>query len=132
MILRLVNRNDIPETINAAHVDTAWIEERNHPSWDLKYVVNGSTFNVPYASRVDAEAALNQLHSAMKGQNMLKNILNDVREFISLHRNVIYWLALAFLVDHFFLNGKFREKLNTLVEKLLKKIEKQVDATKIA
>lgn len=51
-------------------------------------------------------------------------------EFVSEHRNVIYTIALVVLADHFLFDGKFREKLKGLVDKMLCKAEKQLDSNK--
>ena len=59
---------------------------------------------------------------------MVNDIAADVKSFIHDNRNIIYWLALAFLVDHFFLGGAFRQRLNALVEKMIGRVEKQIEA----
>jgi hypothetical protein len=61
-------------------------------------------------------------------KNMLKDITTDAKVFIHENRNVIYWLALAFLVDHFFFSGAFRQRLNALVERMIGRVEKQLEA----
>ena len=60
--------------------------------------------------------------------SMLKEIATDTKAFIHENRNFIYWLALAFLADHFFFNGAFRQRLNALVEKMIGKVEKQLES----
>lgn len=61
--------------------------------------------------------------------NSMKEILQDAKGFIHDNRNVIYWVALAFLADHFFFNGAFRDRLNALVEKMIGRVEKQLEAS---
>jgi hypothetical protein len=58
----------------------------------------------------------------------MKTILADMQAFISSNRNIIYWIALVFLVDHFFLRGTFRDRLNKLIESILNKVEAQIKA----
>ena len=64
-----------------------------------------------------------------KGErNVLKEITSDLKGFMHDNRNVIYWLAVAFLIDHFFLNGSFRQRLSNAVEKIIGKVEKQIES----
>ena len=56
----------------------------------------------------------------------MKEILNSIKGFIGENKNVIYWTALAFLVDHFFLNGAFRKRLEAVVDSILTKVEAHV------
>jgi hypothetical protein len=68
--------------------------------------------------------------SKSKGDNMLKEVSKDVKQFVSDNRNVVYTIALIVLVDHFLLGGKFRERLTAMCEKLLNKAEAKVDLVK--
>lgn len=65
-----------------------------------------------------------------KGNNMLKEVLSDGREFVKQHRSVIYTLVLLVLADHFFFKGKLRERLQAMAEKLLSKAEEKVQLVK--
>lgn len=58
----------------------------------------------------------------------MKDILLDMKGFMHDNRNVIYWLAVGFLVDHFFFGGTFRDRLKACVEKMIGKVEKQIAA----
>ncbi len=62
--------------------------------------------------------------------SMLKSVGNDLKAFITEHKSVIYWIAVALLADHVFFGGAFREKLHGLMNKLLGKVEAQIDGTK--
>ena len=61
-----------------------------------------------------------------KGKFMLKDIASDFKGFVHDNRNVLYWLAVAFLIDHFFLGGTFRARLHALVEKMIGKAEQHI------
>lgn len=64
-----------------------------------------------------------------KGENnMLKSIGSDLRDFIKENKSVIYWIAVAMVADHVFFKGAFREKLHGLMNKLLGKVEAQIEA----
>lgn len=60
--------------------------------------------------------------------NMFKQVGSDLKAFIAEHKSVIYWLAVLFLADHFFFQGAFRERLNGIMNKMLGKVESQLDA----
>lgn len=88
-----------------------------------------------YISAEQARAAVEQGICGRDGTiehsprtNMLKEITTDAKAFIHDNRNIIYWLALAFLADHFFFGGAFRQRLNALVEKMIGRVEKQLEA----
>lgn len=133
MILTLKNYQDTKIVLDSKKIVSVTYTQANNWHGITYYTTeNFESHHIWFKSLTDAQNALTQIQSAMKGQNMFKNILTDVKAFIEQHRNVIYWLALAFLVDHFFLNGKFREKLHGLVDKLLNKIEKHVDTTTVS
>lgn len=87
-----------------------------------------------YISAEQARAAVEQGLCGRAGTithspriTMLKDISADVKGFISENRNIIYWLALAFLADHFFFGGAFRQRLNALVERMIGRVEKQLE-----
>ena len=64
-----------------------------------------------------------------KGQtNVLSDLSKDVKGFISDNRQIIYWMALIFLLDHFFFQGAFRDRLKGMAEKMIGKVEKQIEA----
>lgn len=58
----------------------------------------------------------------------MKDIFTDIKGFIKTNNTIIYWIALIFLADHFFFNGAFRERLRSLVNSLIGKVEEQVGA----
>lgn len=61
---------------------------------------------------------------------MLKTIGSDLKAFIAEHKSTIYWIALMFLLDHVLFQGAFRERLHGLMNKLLGKVESQIDGGK--
>lgn len=59
---------------------------------------------------------------------MLKDVGADVKGFLHDNRQIIYWMALIFLLDHFFFQGAFRDRLKGLAERMIGKVEKQIEA----
>lgn len=68
-------------------------------------------------------------HTAtMSDTSAVKTVMTDVKSFISDNRNTIYLVVAVLLIDHFFLNGRFTDRIKASVEKLLGKVERKVDA----
>lgn len=63
--------------------------------------------------------------------NPMKSVITDLKAFISEHRSMLYTIALILLVDHFFLGGQLTQRIKAIIEKLLGKVEKKVDAIDI-
>ena len=57
---------------------------------------------------------------------MFQEVANDVKGFVRENKSLIYFIALALLVDHFFFHGKLKERLHTMVEKMVAKAEAKV------
>lgn len=91
------------------------------------YLKIGEGNNTLYSSYENAKRAAEE-HFFKRGNNGMKDIWQDIKGFLHDNRNIVYWIALAFLVDHFFLNGAFRARLNALVEKMIGRVEKQIEA----
>ena len=69
------------------------------------------------------------LQGKPKERTMFQEIKNDVSTFIKEHRGVIYFIALALLVDHFIFKGIFTARLQVMLESLIKKVEDKVAAS---
>lgn len=63
---------------------------------------------------------------------MLKTIGSDMKSFIAEHKSAIYWIAVMFLLDHVLFQGAFRERLHGLMNKLLGKVESQIDGKTVS
>ena len=50
-------------------------------------------------------------------------VMKSLKEYFEKHKEVIFTVGIVVLIDHFFLNGAFRERLKGLVEKLLTRTE---------
>lgn len=62
-----------------------------------------------------------------EGVNMLKALGSDLKGFVVEHKSAIYMIAVLFLADHIFFQGAFRERLHGLMNKMLGKVEAQID-----
>jgi hypothetical protein len=63
-----------------------------------------------------------------KGKSMFSEIATDIKTFIMEHRGVIYFIALALLVDHLFFAGAFRARLQAMADKMVAKVEQKIAA----
>lgn len=68
-----------------------------------------------------------QEHKNIKEPSMLGTVSKDLKSFILEHKLTIYWIAVLLLVDHFFFNGAYRQKINGIMHKLIGKVEDTVD-----
>lgn len=59
--------------------------------------------------------------------SMLKELNENISSFIREYRDPIFWTALLFIADYFFLNGAFRTRLTAIMEKGVKMAEGLVD-----
>lgn len=59
-------------------------------------------------------------------KDTMKDLLSAAKGFINENRNIFFWLATAFLLDHFLFKGAFRERFKNIVEGMIKKVEEQI------
>lgn len=58
---------------------------------------------------------------------MIKEIREDMRSFMRENKSIIYWMIILYLVDHFCLEGVFKERLQKTIHNLVGKVEKKVE-----
>jgi len=68
-----------------------------------------------------------QIEKTKPKEGKMKQLLTDAKTFIKEHKSVLYTIAIIILIDHFVFEGKFREKLKSLIDKAIGKLEKKVD-----
>lgn len=84
-----------------------------------------------YKNKLEAEIVLNSSIKKRKGEKqMVKGIKDTIGKFLEENKMFITWIAVLFLADHFFFGGKFRERLYSMVEKVIGKIEKKAEEIK--
>jgi len=52
-----------------------------------------------------------------------KPMKEQIKEYLNKHRDLIFTVCVVLLIDHFFLGGSLRERVKSLVNKLLDKTE---------
>lgn len=62
-----------------------------------------------------------------KNQSTMKTVIQDIKSFVSEHRNIIYGLVIVILIDHFFLGNKLSQRVKSMAEKMLGSVEKKVN-----
>lgn len=64
-----------------------------------------------------------------KSKSLMKTIIEDAKAFIHEHKSVIYTIILVLLVDHFFLNGRLKAKIQEVAHRFLNEAEKKISPT---
>jgi hypothetical protein len=59
---------------------------------------------------------------------VFQDIKLGLHKFFNENQNLIIWIAVIFLADHFFFGGKFKEKLHGMIDKGIAKAEKKIEA----
>ena len=64
------------------------------------------------------------------GITMVQEIKTTIEDFFKDNKSLITWIAILFLADHFFFYGKFRSRLHGMVDNIINKTEKKIEAIK--
>lgn len=56
-------------------------------------------------------------------KSMFKSVQDDFKGFMKENKSVIYWMALLLILDHYLFEDAFREKLKSLVHRMIGKVE---------
>ena len=86
------------------------------------------------ADQTDWNAQLRQItsypctNSYTGAKNMLTEITTDLKGYVRKHKDHIYTIILIALIDQYVFEGQFRERLRTLVGKVLGKAEEKVNS----
>lgn len=80
----------------------------------------------PSTARTETAPAYKPQQDKPKGKGVFSQISNDVKTFIIEHRSIIYFVAAAILIDHFLFKGAFRERLQSVADRLVKRVEDKV------
>ena len=59
---------------------------------------------------------------------MFSAIADDIKKFVLEYRGILYFLALALIVDHLLFKDVFRERLTSIIDKIVAKVEEKVGA----
>ena len=119
------------DVLNPKEIFDVWLA-KNGEHYRVNVVLNTGNMDNPisfnYKKHEDAVAKFNEIVTKMEGQSMMSTVTDDVKKFLSENRKTIYWIAILFLMDHFFFEGQFRTKLNDLVEKMINRVEKDLES----
>lgn len=61
-----------------------------------------------------------------KEQSMFGEIAKDIKTFILEYRAVLYFIAIALILDEFIFKGAFRARLQGVADQIVKKVESKV------
>lgn len=57
---------------------------------------------------------------------MFGEIARDLKSFVLEHRSTLYFLAIALILDHVLFKDAFRNRLQSVVDKIITKVEDKV------
>ena len=63
-----------------------------------------------------------------KELSMFSEVARDVKSFLLEHRGVIYFIAIALIVDHLFFKDAFRHRLQAMADKMVQRVEDKIAA----
>lgn len=76
----------------------------------------------PYAS-VTYLQDLEQKQEKQKKES--KTMIQNVKNYVEKHRDIIFTVGFIFLVDHFMFKGALRDRLKGMIEGVISKVEKE-------
>ena len=115
------------ESVNLKKVDTFFKKNAapdKDPEHPYQIVLLGTESCLRFADRADRDQAMQDLINATN--NMNNTVTSDIKNFIKEHRQIIYWVVLALIVDHVFLNGQLTTKIKNIIQGLLNKAEASI------
>ena len=114
------------ESVNLSQLETFYKKNVSDEKDDHPYyiVLVGSTSTLKFSDPADRDRAMNDLIEETK--NMNNTVTSDIKNFIKEHRQIVYWVVLALIVDHLFLNGQLRSKIKNIIQGLLNKAEASI------
>lgn len=57
---------------------------------------------------------------------MFSEVASDIKTFLIEHRSIIYFVALALIVDHLFFKDAFRHRLQGMADRIVAKVEAKI------
>jgi len=114
------------ESVNLSQLETFYKKNVSDEKDGNPYyiVLVGSTSILKFSDPVDRDQAMEDLIEETK--NMNNTVTSDIKNFVKEHRQIIYWVVLALIVDHVFLNGQLRSKIKNIIQGLLNKAEASI------
>lgn len=120
------------ESVNLSNVDTFFKKNESPEKTRYPYqiVLCGTDSTLRFSDPADRDQAMEDLIKATKSMN--NTVTSDVKNFIKEHRQIIYWVVLALIVDHLFLNGQLTTKIKNIIQTLLNKAEASITGKPVA
>jgi hypothetical protein len=114
------------ESVNLSQLETFYKKNVSDEKDDHPYyiVLVGSSSTLKFADPAERDRAMEDLIEETK--NMNNTVTSDIKNFVKEHRQIIYWVVLALIVDHLFLNGQLRSKIKNIIQGLLNKAEASI------
>jgi len=116
------------ESINLDNVDTFFKRHKQGDAYPYQISLLGTDSTLFFTDQEERNRAFDDLINAANNKNTIMNntVTNDIKNFIKEHRQIIYWVVLALIVDHIFLNGQLTTKIKNIMQTLLNKAESSI------
>lgn len=120
------------ESVNLDNVDTFYKKYESKDQYPYQIALMGTNSTLHFSNNEDRDRCFDDLINAAKNNNMNNTVTNDIKNFIKEHRQIIYWVVLALIVDHVFLNGQLTTKIKNIIQSLLNKAEASIAGKSVA
>ena len=122
------------ESINLDNVDTFFKRHKQGDAYPYQISLLGTDSTLFFTDQEERNRAFDDLINAANNKNTIMNntVTNDIKNFIKEHRQIIYWVVLALIVDHVFLNGQLTTKIKNIIHSLLNKAESSITGKPVA
>lgn len=114
---------DGKELYNLDHVYNIYKEYYNE-SYKIHYNYHGGSFTTAYDTMEERDKAFDEVIKIIKQKG---GIMDSIKEYFKKNQDVFITIAIIVLLDNFLFEGKFREKIIVMVEKLISKTEKKLE-----
>ncbi|MFA5583746.1 MAG: hypothetical protein WDA09_05990 [Bacteriovoracaceae bacterium] len=86
----------------------------------------GETQHYYYSSPKKRRMDEKRLKQTMGNKGKRGDMTGEIKEYFKKHQDTFVTLAIVILIDQFLFEGRFRDKIKNIMEKLINRIDKQL------
>ena len=115
--------------LNTDHIVSLW--PKNKDTEDVKYqfcysLASGNVRNRSFDTKRERDKEYETIQQAIRTQPNVsgrRNIMESIKSYFKQHQETYITLAIVILIDQFIFEGKFREKIKSLLDRMISKVE---------
>jgi len=115
--------------LNTDHIVSLWT--KNKDTEDVKYdlcysLASGNVRNRSFDTKRERDKEYETIQQAIRTQPNVsgrRNIMESIKSYFKQHQETYITLAIVILIDQFIFEGKFREKIKSLLDRMISKVE---------